>query len=155
MPNFEFIIGFALVSYWLVYIIKVFLDNYLGCCCCTGVPHARFMYPSVQARTNKSQRQGFSGKDSRPSWEFQGRPLNLDRRNIGSDCGYPLNLVWDRRHSGAYYGHIDWDLLWHRYYLFRGWDRVRSWDNWWCARYFTLYELGNGFNCTCCSISIS
>ena len=66
MLNLDFVVGFALASDWMVDIIEVLLDNGLGCCCCTGVPQARVVYLSVQARTNRSLRQGFSGRYNCP-----------------------------------------------------------------------------------------
>ena len=56
------------------------------------------MSPIGQARTNRSRRQGFSGRYSCSPWVHH---LNLYRGYIGDDCGNPLNMDCDREHSGA------------------------------------------------------
>ena len=61
----------------------------------------------------------------------------------------------DREHSGADCGKIHCSLLCRRDFMFRGWGRVRSRYDWWYVRYCILQEIGNGFNCACCSFPIS
>ena len=63
------------------------------------VPQARVMYPSVQARSNRLWRHGFSGRDRFPPWVFEGHPLKLDRGPSGAEYGKPMNLDWNSRHS--------------------------------------------------------
>ena len=86
-----------------------------------------------------------------------GAPSELvqGRGYIGDDCGNPLNMDCDREHSGADCGKIHCSLLCRRDFMFRGWGRVRSRYDWWYVRYCILQEIGNGFNCACCSFPIS
>ena len=72
--------------------------------------------------------------------------MNLDRGNIGADCGNPMKLERNRGHSGDYCVNINWDLLCHKHCLFRDWVRVRSRHDWWCAKDCKPQELCNGFN---------
>ena len=155
MSKIEFAIGFMLASDWMLEVIEVLLDKKLGYWCCTGVPQVRTMSTSVQARANRSQRQGFSGRDSCPSCGFKGHHMNLDRRNSGSGCGHPPNLEFNRGHSWDYCGPINWGLLWQRDYLPRVWGRVRNRYDWWCTRDCALQEFCNGFSCNCRSVPIS
>ena len=127
MSKIDFIIGLVLSSECMLKIIEVLLDNQMGYFCCTGVLQEQFMSPSVQTRAKRLWMQGFSGRDSFPSWGFKDNPMNLDRGNIGANCRHFLILDWNQGHSWSDCGNIHWDLLWHRDCLFRGWGRVRSW----------------------------
>ena len=68
------------------------------------------MSPSVQDRSKRSQRKGFSGRGSCPPWVFKGHPLNLDMGNSGDDRGNHLKFYCNRGDSGADCGHINWYL---------------------------------------------
>ena len=104
----------------MVGIIDLLLDNQLGYCYCTGVPQARVVYPRFQDRTNRSQRQRFSGRDSFNPWGFKVHPLNLNRGHSGADCRYHMNLECNTGHNGDDCGHMHWDFLWHKDCMFRG-----------------------------------
>ena len=100
------------------------------------------MYSSVQDRANRLQMHGFSDKDSCPPWVFKGHPLNLEMGPSGDEYGNPMNLDWNSGNSWAGCGKIYWDLLWGRDYLYMGWVRVRSRDDWWCV-YKGLHIAGD------------
>ena len=97
------------------------------------MPQAQVMSPSVQARSDRSRKHGFSGRGSCPPCVFEWHPLNLDRGDIGSDYVHPLNLDWNSGNSWANCGNIHWELFWGRDFLFRGWCRVGSRDDLWCT----------------------
>ena len=113
------------------------------------------MSPSVQDRANRSRRNEFSGRDVCPPWGFKGRPLNMYRWPSGADYGHTLNLDWNIGHSWDGFGHIHWDLIWDRHYMFRDWGRVGSRDDWLCVRDFVLQEIFDGFKFACCGVPIS
>ena len=83
----DFVICFTLACDWVLYMIEVLLDVQLIYCCCTGVLQAQVMSTSVQDRSNRLYRYGFSGSDSFPSWIFEGHHMNLDRVPSGDGYG--------------------------------------------------------------------
>ena len=87
--------------------VMVILDHQLGYCCFKGVTQVRFMSPSFQARANRSQRHGLSGRDSCLPWGFEGHPLNLDRGPSAADYGHTLHLDWNSGQSWDDCGKID------------------------------------------------